>query len=188
MDELKKPYKITLWEDRNRYAYGDNNEITNQWLEEACIATIGSNTMDTPIRAFNPILTEDLNGSKTFTFQILYQYWDDEDEEFKLNPFIGLLVNERKVKLKYGDEWYDFVIKQSQENSETNIFTYTCKDLFVNELGKTGYEVELDTELQNNMGTVTELAKTILDGSTWTVDENGSDLLRQYSKEMLCLQ
>ena len=106
MDELKKPYKITLWEDRNRYAYNGNNEVTNQWLEEVCIATIGSNTMDTPIRAYNPILTKELNGSKTFTFSILYRYWDDEDEEFKINPFINLLVNERKVKLLYGTETY----------------------------------------------------------------------------------
>ena len=185
MEELKKPYKITLWEDKPRYIYNQQNEVTNQWLEEVCIATIGSNTMDTPIRAFNPILTEDLNGSKTFTFQIYYRYWDDEDEEFKINPFTNLLVNERKVKLFYNDEWYDFVIKQVQENSETYVFTYTCKDLFVNELGKTGYNVELDTELQNNMGTITQLAATILDGSTWTIDTDNSDLIRQYSKEML---
>ena len=117
MDELKKPYKITLWEDKPRYIYNQQNEVTNQWLEEVCIATIGSNTMDTPIRAFNPILTEDLNGSKTFTFTTYYRYWDDEAEEFKINPFTNLLVNERKVKLKYGDDWYDFVIKQVQENS-----------------------------------------------------------------------
>ena len=82
---------------------------------------------------------------------------------------------ERKVKLKYNEQWYDFVIKQVQENSETNTFTYTCKDLFVNELGKTGYDVELNVELQNNMGTVTELGKAILNGSTWTVDEVNSD-------------
>lgn len=185
MDELKKPYKITLWEDKPRYIYNQQNEVTNQWLEEVCIATIGSNTMDTPIRVFNPILTEDLNGSKTFTFITYYRYWDDEAEEFKINPFTNLLVNERKVKLKYGDDWYDFVIKQVQENSENNTFTYTCKDLFINELGKTGYDIELNIELSNNMGTVTELGERILDGSTWTVDKEGSDLLRQYYKESL---
>jgi len=185
MDELKKPYKITLWEDKPQYTYDQQDNVKNQWLEEVCIATIGSNTMDTPIRAFNPILTEDLNGSKTFTFTTYYRYWDDEAEDFKINPFTNLLVNERKVKLKYDDQWYDFVIKQVQENSETNTFTYTCKDLFVNELGKTGYDVELNVELQNNMGTVTELGKAILDGSTWTVDEVNSDTLRQYNKESL---
>lgn len=189
---LKKPYKITLWEDRNRSTIINNTPA--QFLEEVCIATIGSNTMDTPIRAFNPILTEELNGSKTFSFQIYYRYWDDESEEFKINPFTNLLVNERKVKLYLPDNqnddnsgWYDFVIKQVQENSENYIFTYVCKDLFVNELGKTGYEVELATELENNMGTITELADSILEGTDWQVDEANCDTLVQRNKEALYL-
>ena len=185
MSELiRKPYKITLWEDKNKYIMNDDI-VQNQYLEEVCIATIGSDTMDTPIRAFNPILTEELNGSKTFSFQINYRYWDDEEEEFKLNPFINLLVNERKVKLKYDNNWYDFVIKQTDENSDSNTFTYACKDLFINELGKTGYEVELDTELRNNMGTITELATSILKGTDWQVDEDNCDPLIQRNKEGL---
>ena len=123
---LKKPYKITLWEDRNvyivngqkKYQLEENDIVQNQYLEEVCVATIGSDTMDSPIRAFNPILTEELNGSKTFTFTVYSRYWDDKDEVFKDNPFTKLLVNERKVKLKYEAEWYDFIIKQVQENSE----------------------------------------------------------------------
>ena len=266
---LKKPYKITLWEDRNVYIVGqtyyrgdyDNNGLVNaedkaiftnylrnsvvdptdplsvlsdfdndgfltivdkgyfnelqrtgipgeeiyfsqkkdslleddvvqnQYLEEICVATIGSNTMDSPIRAFNPVLTEDLNGSKTFTFQIYSRYWDDKEEIFKDNPFINLLVNERKVKLHYNFEddltqgWYDFVIKQVQEDSENYIFTYTCKDLFINELGKTGYSVELETELQNNMGTITQLGNYIVEGTDWQIGD--SDLLIQRNKEGL---
>lgn len=186
---LKKPYKITLWEDRYTTTMGGH---TGQFLEEVCIATIGSNTMDTPIRAFNPTLIEDLNGSKTFTFQIYYRYWDEEDEEFKINPFTNLLVNERKVKLYLPDNkdddnngWYDFVIKQVQENSENYIFTYSCKDLFVNELGKTGYEVELATELENNMGTIKELASSILEGTDW--EEKDSETIVQRNKEALYL-
>lgn len=187
----KKPYKITLWEDKNIYIVNgqkkevlDNGDtVQNQYLEEVCVAIIGSDTMDTPIRAFNPVLTQDLNGSNVLTFQILHHYWDNKDGDFKENPFINLLVNERKVKLKYDNQWYEFVIKQSQENSDNNTFTYTCKDLYINELGKTGYEVELDTELLNNMGTVTQLATSILEGTDWKVGE--SDLLIQYNKEML---
>ena len=181
---LKKPYKITLWEDRNKIIYDNQDNVQNEYLEEVCIATIGSDTMDSPIRAFNPILTEELNGSKTFTFTIYSRYWDDKDEVFKDNPFTNLLVNERKVKLKYEAEWYDFIIKQVQENSENYTYTYTCKDLFVNELGKTGYAVELDTELQNNMGTITELAETILDGTDWQVDKANTDKLIQKNKSL----
>lgn len=189
MSEMfKKPYKITLWEDRNKIIM-DGTTVQNQWLEEVCIATIGSDTMDTPIRAFNPILVEELNGSKTLTFQIYSRYWDDKEEEFKDNPFIKLLVNERKVKLHYNFKddltqgWYDFVVKQVQENSSDYVFTYTCKDLFINELGKTGYSVELDTELQNNMGTITQLGNYIVEGTDWQIGE--SDLLVQRNKESL---
>lgn len=193
MSELTKPYKVTLWEDKNvyivngqkKYSLDVGDVIQNQFLEETCIATIGSNTMETPIKIFTPILIQELNGSKTFTFQIFSRYWEEESEDFKINPFINLLVNERKIKLFYDNKWYDFVIKQIQENSENYTFSYTCKDLFINELGKTGYEVELATELQNNMGTIKELSSYILEGTDWS--EKDSDLLVQRDKESLYL-
>jgi hypothetical protein len=88
-----------------------------------------------------------------------------------------LLVNERKVKLKYDGEWYDFVIKRIDENSENNTFSYTAKNLFINELSKTGFSIELDTELENNQGTVVDIAKTILEESDWQVDEAACDII-----------
>ena len=65
-------------------------------------------------------------------------YYDTEQEEFFNNPFIGLLVNERKVKLRYGalgaegTKWYDLVIKNIQESSDNKTYTYTAKNLFLN--------------------------------------------------------
>ena len=44
-------------------------------------------------------------------------YYDTTTEEFYSNPFIGLLINERKIKLRYGElgaedtKWYDLIIK-----------------------------------------------------------------------------
>ena len=61
----------------------------------------------------------------------------------------------------------DFVIKNISEDSSTKAFTYTCKDLFVNELSKTGFELEFDNELGNNMGNLPTLAEKILEGSDW---------------------
>ena len=37
----------------------------------------------------------------------------------------------------------------------------------VNELSKNGYSLEFDTKLENNIGTVGELANKILEGSSW---------------------
>jgi len=39
----------------------------------------------------------------------------------------------------------------------------------VNELSRTGWELVLDTDLNNNIGTVTELATTVLADTDWTV-------------------
>lgn len=194
-DILKKPYEISLWEDKQVFVQNiggviqtleepvEGVAILNNYFKEEKIAVIGSYTMDAPIRTFEPVLTEDLNGSKTLTFQVYSKYWDEGEEVFKKNPFVKYLCNERKIKLYYNDEWLDFIIKQVQENSDSSVFTYTCKDLFVNELGKTGYEVELNTELQNNMGTVKELAEKVLDGTDWS--EKNSDIFYQFNQELL---
>ena len=54
--------------------------------------------MESPIKAFEPKLVRQTNGTNTLTFQIFYRYYDIEENKFKLNPFIGLLANERKIK------------------------------------------------------------------------------------------
>jgi hypothetical protein len=101
---------------------------------------------------------------------------------------LKLLVNERKVKVRHGSiedcKWYDLIIKNVQENSESKTFTYTAKDQFVNELSKSGFEIVLDAELENNMGNIEYLAEKVLDGSDWELGEDNS-LLRQYKEEPL---
>lgn len=185
---LKKPYEISLWEDvleKVNIKDSETSEVTvKQYYKESQVAIIGSDTMDTPIRAYNPILTQNTNGSSTLTFTINYKYYDDNGELID-NPFVGLLVNERKVKLRYDGEWYDFVIKSIQENSENKTFTYTAKDLFINELSKNGFNLQLDTELENNQGTITELAEYTLAETDWQVDKNNSEIIQQFNEEAL---
>ena len=185
---LKKPYEISLWEDvleRVNIEDPETSEVTvKQYYKESQVAIIGSDTMNTPIRAYNPILTQNTNGSSTLAFTINYKYYDDNGELVD-NPFVGLLVNERKVKLRYDGEWYDFVIKSIQENSENKTFTYTAKDLFINELSKNGFNLQLDTELENNQGTITELAEYTLAETDWQVDKENSDIVQQFNEEAL---
>ena len=99
------------------------------------------------------------------------------------NPFLNLLVNERKIKVFWKDEWYDFVIKNCQEDSSGKCITYTCTDVFINELSKNGFSIVLDDELENNCGTVLELAETVLDGTDWKLDKDNSDIVQQKKEE-----
>lgn len=216
---LKKPYEISLWDDvlvflvkfldketgvevKQEEYIGSLEGFTNpegyltevtQYYKEQKICTIGSNTMDTPVRAFQPKLVSNINGSNTLTFSMYYRYYDEQTNEFYDNPFLDLLVNERKIKLRYGAlgsedcKWYDLIVKNIQENSENKTFVYTAKDMFINELSKSGFELEFNSELENNTGNVTYLAEKVLDGSDWELDVESSDILQQKKEEPLYL-
>ena len=172
---MKDKYEISLWEDYQR----DNDA----YYSERKIAVIGSNDMTSPCRAYNPKLVQNVNGTNTFTFDMYMTYKenfvkDGEDKTFT-NPFLALLVNERKVKVLWKEKWYDFIIKQCAEDSASKKITYTCKDLYVNELSKNGYDLEFDSELNNNYGTAQELVKATLKDTEWQLKDTENILQKK---------
>ena len=172
-EQLIRPYQISIWEDRLVDSDGES------YYEEVKIAEIGSDTMTSQNRVYSPVFKINTNGEKTLTFSLKYKYYDETVGDFVVNPFEKFLVNERKVKLFYKNEWHDFVIKEKEEESEEYTFSYTCTDLFVQELAKNGYGITFNTDLGNNQGTVTELAEKTLEGTDWVVDKLNSDILKQ---------
>ena len=161
---LIKPYEISVWED-----IYDN---TLDRFVEKKITIIGSNVMTGLNAVYNPVFHKKLNGEKTLTFSLKYKYYDPflENNEV-INPFVGLLVNERKIKLYYDKEWYEFIIKDHTESSDGLEWTYTCTDAFILELSKSGYNLTFDTELNNNQGTANELAQKVLENTDWRLKE-----------------
>lgn len=204
MELFKKPYEISLWEDVLTFVVKNGNYITEyeeslegavgqviaQYYKERLICVIGSDTMDTPIRATQAKLVSKVNGENILTFNMYSHYYEEKDNEYYINPFIGLLVNERKVKVRYGElgaegtKWYDLVIKNIQENSETKTYSYTAKDQFVNELSKSGFNLEFDQKLENNMGNIETLAERVLEESDWQLRSSG-EVLKQTIEEPL---
>ena len=171
---LKDKYEVSIWED-----YLANP--TDSYYSEKKIATIGSNAMTAQWRAISPRLVENINGTNTFTFKMYYTYIDTETGERVQNPFTKLLVNERKIKVYWKNKWYDFIIKAVDENSGDKSITYTCKDLYINELSKTGFNLEFSEELNNNSGTVQELGAKVVEGTEWEVI--GDDVIKQKIEE-----
>jgi hypothetical protein len=53
-----------------------------------------------------------------------YEYIDNITGEKIHNPFIDYLINETKIKLHFENKWYDFVIKDIQENSTEKYYTF----------------------------------------------------------------
>ena len=186
----EEKFEISLWDDKLfiEEREGENEDGLNHnysFYKEYKLATISANDMDSKYAAFNATFVEKTSGEKTLTFSIYYQLLDEDEGVYKENPFVPWLTNERKVKLFYRNKWYDFLIKNCQENSATHTFTYTAKELYVNELAKNGFNIEMDTELENNQGTIIYLGKRILEGTDWEIDEENSDIIVQTKVEPL---
>lgn len=181
----KNKYEISLWEDRLVPQTGEGQSIVPEHYEEEKVCIIGSDTMTSQARALEPKLVRNVNGTNKLTFKLYYTYIDNETGKRIQNPFTSLLVNERKVKCKWEDQWYDFVIKGVQEDSNGKTITYTCEDLYINELSKTGFSLEFDQKLNNNQGTAQELAKKVLEGTDWVVDTDNGDHILQTIEEPL---
>lgn len=181
-------YEISVWEDYFVPASGS----TESHYEERKLCVIGSNTMTDGSRALEPNLVLNVNGTHTLTFKLYLSYIDTITGERIDNPFVKLLVNERKVKVYWdngqedvNDKWHDLVVKDISEDSDSNTVTYTCEDLFINELGKSGFELNFSDEANNNQGTIYELATAVLDGTDWQLDEENTDHLLQTQEEAL---
>ena len=164
-------YKETKWYEM----------VTAGHHEEEKLSIIGSNTMNAAFRAREPKLVTNTNGTATLTFKMFYNYVDTETGEKKENPFIKLLVNERKIKAKWKNKWYNLIVKGIQEDSNGKTITYTCKDQYITELSKTGFNLEFSNELMNNQGSISELGERVLEGTDWKLDT--SDIIRQTIEE-----
>ena len=181
-------YEISVWED---YFVPTSGSVESHY-EERKLCIIGSNTMDDGSRALEPNLILNVNGTHTLSFKMYLFYIDTLTGERVDNPYVKLLVNERKIKVYWdngqedeNDKWFDLVVKDISEDSDSNTVTYTCEDLFINELGKSGFELNFSDEANNNQGTIYELATAILDGTDWQLDEKNTDHLLQTQEEAL---
>ena len=170
-------YEISLWEDF-QVSINIDNEIKT-YFDERKLCVIGADDMTSEARAINPKFVENINGTHTFSFKMYYEYVDSITGEKYANPFLNLLINERKLKVFWRNEWYDFIIKNIQTNTNDKSISYNCVDLYINELSKTGYDLAFDTDLQNNIGTPEELANIALEGTTWSYDSSQSDVIIQ---------
>ena len=171
-ERLIKPYEISVWEEKlisdgaGGYTFSENK-----------LAVIGSDTMTGLNKVYDPVFNKKTNGEKSLTFSLKYRYFDPYSGEEVENPFAAYLVNERKVKLKYGiddngqPQWYEFIIKDHSESSEEFTWTYSCTDAYVLELSKQGYNITFDSELGNNQGTAEYLANETLKNTDWKLKE-----------------
>ena len=176
---IKKPYEISVWDEK----LGENGQKT-----EIKRAIIGAHDMSYIGRATSPVLTKNLNGTHTLTFQMPSKFFDSAIGEYVHNEFCDNIFNERKIKLQYDGEWYEFYVKNITENKQFKsiMYQYTCEDAFIDELSRNGYGITFDTELYNNVEEIGTFTEIILDDSIWEYDasKNWGDFT-EYAEEKL---
>ena len=160
MSNLISNYEISVWED----VLEDGDFV------ERKICVIGSNEMLYQGRAHDPQLIRKSNGEKKFSFSMYKRFIDNISGETVNNPFCDFLISERKVKLYYEDKWYDFIIKNIQEDSTTYLYKYSLEDAIVQELSKNGFTQTFDASMMNNLGDIETLGKLTLQDTDWEVE------------------
>lgn len=194
---MRDPYEISIWQDKwneNQKTYVEEKIaiIGSDKMTASCRAVepkLISNINGTNKFSFKMyLLCDKTEEPETYIQQFIVQNentgnneWAGTSEDLILafmhaetvkdkffrNPLIPFMFNERKVKVKWQQQWYDFVIKDVKEDSNGKSVTYTCEDQFISELSKNGFNIELDTELENNQGTACELGARVLDQTDW---------------------
>lgn len=169
--KIVRDYEISIWEQR------DNKEIK--------IGVIGSNEMSSPAKAQKPTLTRNTNGTKKLEFYLFFEYVDEIEGTIRRNPYCPLLSNGRKIKLKWKNKWYEFIITNIIESSEERKITYTAQDAYITELSRKGFSINLNTESENNQGSIFYLTNQILKNSDWSLDEENSLISPQTLDDIL---
>lgn len=160
MSLIKKTYELSLWDD----VYNkDGSHYENKG------AIIGADDMTYLGKAVNITLKREVKGTNTLTFSMPTKYFDSNIGEFVQNEFIDKIYNEKKIKLNYNEQWYEFYVKKisEQKKFKSIMKTYTCEDSFIDELSRTGYEVEFDEALNNSVEESGVFMIDILDNSVW---------------------
>ena len=129
-----------------------------------------------------------LNGTHTLTFQLPDRYFDSEKGDYVRNEFVDNLFNEKKIKLYFLGEWYEFYIKTVSDTKHFKSYMkkYSCTDAFIDELSRNGYGITFDTELYNNVEEIGTFSRVILEDSIWsyTPEYNWGDFT-EYLEEKL---
>lgn len=170
MSMIIKDYELSIWDCSQN--------------KEKKVAIFGSPEIFSNAKAQEVTLTRNVNGTKTLSFYLYYEYIDDDGIR-KINPYYNLLNTDTKLKLKWKEKWYEFVIKSISEVTENKKITYVAEDAFITELSKRGFEVELSTELENNQGTIYDLGNSILKKSDWKINKEKSKVKPQIIKDVL---
>lgn len=169
MSIYKVPYKLEVWEDEYDYS-------TRLWKEKRSVC-LSTNDMEYIGKAYDIVFTRNVNGENTLAFSLVGNYTDSLTGNKVHNYLVDYVYNEVKIKLQYDDKWYDFIVKEVNEQHDTQLYyTYSCKYLPIIELSKIGYDIQfsLDDSTGSAIQRAPDFIKNTIKNTDWDYIEAGS--------------
>lgn len=137
-----------------------NIQIEKNRFDEEKLAILATDNSTFGGKATNINFTRNINGMHTLTFTMPKKYY--EKGELISNSVLANMNVKNRIKLKYKNKWYPFIINERTERREGKAvyFDFSCTDTLIYELSKNGYELSFDED--NGIGSIDELARKIL--------------------------
>lgn len=172
---LKKSYLLEVWDEKYVFTLTDDNK--NRW-EEKKVVVLGADDMEFEGRAYNINLTKDIYGEVQLNFSLDNYYYNMKTGEKEINYLAKYVFNEVKIKLRYKFQWYEFIVKNTQEtHNEKLTCIYTCQQLASYELAKTGYNISftLDDKRGSAVQDAGSFMTEILKDTDWSYAPAGEE-------------
>ena len=100
----------------------DHIKVGKQVFEEMEVEELSSDKSTFEGRAYNINLVQNINGMNTLTFSIPKKYFDRKEGKMVKNHLPDMIWNKNKIKLKYKDKWFTFIVNDRVERREDKKF------------------------------------------------------------------
>ncbi len=179
---MRKNYQILLCE----------SFYENETFIEKPVCEVGSSTSTFSGQAFNVEFYTKIDGTHELTFNLPRYYYDEYTGKRIKNDLVELIVNKSRLELtrtsRDGEpKTFYMVVNSRKDKEEKGVFSYeySCGDAYIEELGKNGYGVVFDDDVEGNgLGDIHHFARVIEKSSGWEYDEEKTGLLREYTTDM----
>jgi hypothetical protein len=179
---MRKNYQILLCE----------SFYENETFIEKPVCEVGSSTSTFSGQAYNVEFYTKIDGTHQLTFNLPRYYYDEYTGERVKNNLVELIVNKSRLEVTKTNrdgqiKTFYMIVNSRKDKEEKGVFSYeySCGDAYIEELGKNGYSVVFDDDVEGNgLGDIHHFAREVAKSSGWEYNEEKTGLLREYTTEM----
>ena len=162
---MRKNYQILLCE----------SFYENETFIEKPVCEVGSSTSTFSGQAYGVEFYTKIDGTHELTFNLPRYYYDEYSGKRVKNDLVELIVNKSRLEVTKTDrdgktKTFYMIVNSRKDKEEKGVFSYeySCGDAYIEELGKNGYGVVFDDDVEGNgLGDIHHFAREVEKSSGW---------------------